>query len=241
MLKFVFLAKFYFLALLAFSQSNLRYLSCFQAELGFNYAYAFSNNWAVELKPDRSINYFRDERNNFGISTFGRVMASTALNFFQFREDRSLRWGDMLLIEKQLGFRKSQIEGSNHLLLGYNFSLGLIANYLINRKNEIGIILVPLKFVSDKVAPNISGAYVALRYGSSKIALSLSYESRDLSFFGWLIDATLNPRQYTLEMLFRKNYGFRAVWAANKYFDKLYGGQYHNSFPSLALFFAKTL
>jgi len=241
MLKICFLASVYFFVFFAFSQNVSRHLSCFQAELGFNYSYAFSNNWAVELKPDQTIRYFREERNNFGVSTFGRVMASTALNFFQFRKNCSLRWGDMFLVEKRLGYRRSQIEGSNHLLLGYNFSLGLIANYLINQENEIGFILVPLKFASDKVAPNISGSYVALRYGNSKIALSLSYESRDLSFAGWLINATLNPRQYTLEVLVKKKYGFRTEWAANRYFDNLYGGQYHNSFPSISFFLSKTL
>lgn len=241
MLKTCFFASLYFSVFFAFSQNVSRPLSCFQAEWGFNYSYAFSNNRAVELKPDGSINYFRDERNNFGASTFGRVMASTALNFFQFRENRSLRWGDMFLLEKRLGYRRSQIEGTNHLLLGYNFSIGLIANYLINQENEIGLILVPLKFVSDRVAPNISGSYVALRYGNSKIALSLSYESRDLSFAGWLIGATLNPRQYTLEVLVKKKYGFRTEWAANRYFDSFYGGQYHNSFPSISLFLSKTL
>lgn len=241
MLKIYFLAGLYFSVFVASSQNTSRPLSCLQAELGFNYSYAFSNNWAVALKPDGSINYFRDARNNFGASTFGRVMASTTLNFFRFRENRSFRWGDMFLIENRLGFRRSQIESSNHLLLGYNFSLGLIANYLINQENEIGFILVPLKFVSDKVAPNISGSYVALRYGNSKIAVSVSYESRDLSFAGWLVGTTLNPRQYTIEVLLRKKYGFRAEWAANRYFDNLYGGQYHNSFPSISLFLAKTL
>ncbi|GAB4126620.1 MAG: hypothetical protein OHK0045_01550 [Raineya sp.] len=209
--------------------------------MGLSYAYAFSNNWAVQKNPDGSISYFRDERNNFGISAYGRVIASTMLDFFEFRKNKQFSWGDVFLVESKIGFRRQQIERSNHILLGYNFSAGLMANYLINEQNEIGLIFVPLKFTSDKVSPNISGSYIGIRYANRHICLTIQHESRDLSFLGWLILPTLNPRQYTLEMLFKKKYGFRAEWAANRYTDTSFGGQYQNSFPSISIFFAKTL
>lgn len=234
--KVCLLASFFFLGFVAWAQSFVRHLPELQAELGVNYAYAFSNNWAVERSPDQSIRYFRDQRNNFGVSVFGRVMTSTALNFFGFREDKRFRWGDVFVAETRLGFRRRQIEKSNHLLMGYLFSVGLTANYLLNPENEIGLILVPLKFASDRVSPNVSGSYVAIRYGNRQFAATFRYESRDLSFAGWLVAPTLNPRQYTLEVLFKKKYGCRIEWAANRYSDRLYGGRYQNSFPSISVF-----
>ncbi|MFN3315299.1 MAG: hypothetical protein ACK40K_00675 [Raineya sp.] len=240
MWKICFFSCLYFYSLEGAAQNLVRYLPIFQAECGIKYSYAFSNNWAVKINPDKSVSYFREERNNFGVSTFGRVMASTALNFFQFRENKNFRWGDVFIVETRLGFRREQIEQSNHLLLGYQFSVGLVANYLINSEHEIGLMLVPLKFTSDKVSPNISGSYIAFRYGSKKFAITFQYESRDLSFGGWLVAATLNPRQYSIEMLIRKKYGLRAEWASNRYYDKIYGGQYHNSFPSASIFYIKT-
>lgn len=239
MWKICFFLGLYFCTLLAVAQNLTRHLPTFQAECGINYSYAFSNNWAVKINPDKSVNYFRDERNNFAISTFGRVMASTALNFFQFRESKCFRWGDVFIAETRLGFRRRQIEKSNHLLLGYQFSVGLVANYLINSEHEIGLMLVPLKFTSDKVAPNVSGSFWAIQYANKDIAVKFQHESRSLSFFGWLVASTLNPHQYTIELLLKKKYGMRAEWASNKYYDKVYGGQYQNSFPTMSLFFAK--
>lgn len=241
MLNFFCSIGLYFSTFFVLAQNSPRLLPCFQAEVGLNYAYAFSNNWAVQKNPNGSISYFRDKRNNFGIGAYGRVMASTMLNFFEFRESKKFRWGDVFLVENKIGFRRQQIEQSNRVLLGYNFSVGLMANYLINEQKEIGLIFVPLKFTSDKVAPNVSGSYIAFRYANGHFTLTIQYESRDLSFFGWLIPTELNPRQYTLEMLLKKKYGFRAEWAANRYTDTLFGGQYQNSFPSISIFFAKTL
>lgn len=57
--------KIYFFVSLYFCNEALKaqnipcYLPEFQAEWGFRYAYAFSNNWAVEKKPDGTVRYFR--------------------------------------------------------------------------------------------------------------------------------------------------------------------------------------
>ena len=239
MWKICFFLGLYFCTLRVVAQNFTRHLPTFQAEYGINYSYAFSNNWAVKINPDRNISYFRDERNNFGVSAFGRVMASTALNFFQFRKNKDFRWGDVFIAESRLGFRNQQIEQSKHLLLAYQFSVGLMANYLVSPDHEVGLMLVPLKFASDKVAPNVSGSFWAIRYANKNMAVTFQQESRSLSFLGWLVASTLNPHQYTIELLLKKKYGMRAEWASNKYYDKVYGGQYQNSFPSMSLFLAK--
>jgi len=166
-------------------------------------------------------------------------MASTALNFFQFRENKTFRWGDVFIAESRIGLRKQQIEQSKHLLLAYQFSAGLMANYLVNPELEIGIMLVPLKFSSDKVAPNVSGSYWAIRYASKNIAATFQYESRSLSFMGWLVASTLNPHQYTLELLFKKKYGMRAVWASNSIMIKSMAVNIKTPSPASVFFMPK--
>jgi hypothetical protein len=225
-----------FLTSVCFAQFSSHFLPDFQAEVGLHYAYAFTNNWAVEVKPNQNVRYYREERNNFGVSTFGRVASSTALAFFRFRANEAFRFGDWFVVETCLGYRRQQIEKTNHLLLGYNFSLGVVANYLIDKNNEVGLVIVPLKFTSDKVAPNVSGSYIGVRYGSRNICFSANYESRSLSFFGWVIPSTINPSQFTLEVILKCKYGFRAEWAAVRYRDNIYGGHYHNSFPTASIF-----
>ncbi|MDW8297374.1 MAG: hypothetical protein RMJ97_10890 [Raineya sp.] len=215
-------------------------LPYFEWSGGLRYAYAFTNNWAVQILPDDAIRYQREERNNFGIGLQSRLMASNVLHFLQiFPENKRWRVGDVFMCELQAGFRRKQIENQNELLLGYHFGVGVGASYQLNAQNAVGFYVIPLKFSADGVSPAISGSWVGLRWANQKVWVESGLEARDLSFLGYLVPATLNPRQYFMQVVWQRKWGFRTEWAYNRYKDKIYGGEYENFFLTFLLFYGK--
>lgn len=222
------------------AQDTLHSLPYFEWSAGLRYAYAFTNNWAVQRLPDETIRYEKQERNNYGIALQSRLMASNVLHFLQILP-KNKRWrvGDVFVSELQMGFRRKQIEQANEWLSGYHFGVGLGASYQINTKNAVGFYIAPLKFSNDGVSPAISGSWIGLRWANPQIWLETGLESRDLSFLGYLVPATLNPHQYFLQAVWQKKWGLRVEWAYNQFEDKIYDGQYENFFLAIMLFYGK--
>ncbi|PKQ70322.1 hypothetical protein [Raineya orbicola] len=229
-----------FLVIRLQAQDSLHLLPYFEWSGGLRYAYAFTNNWAVQRLPDETIRYEKQERNNFGIALQSRLMASNVLHFLQILpENRRWRVGDVFISELQIGFCRKQIEQESKLILGYHFGIGVGASYQVNNLNAVGFYLVPLKFSNDGVSPAISGSWVGLRWANPKIWIEMGLESRDLSFLGYLVPATLNPRQYFGQVVWQKKWGLRTEWAYNNFKDKIYGGTYENFFLAILLFYGK--
>lgn len=222
------------------AQDPLHLLTYFEWSGGLRYAYAFTNNWAVQQLPNGAIGYEKQERNNYGISLQNRLMASNILHFLQILpENKRWRVGDVFVSELQMGFRRKQIEQASEWLLGYHFGVGVGGSYQINTKKAVGFYIIPLKFSNDGVSPAISGSWIGLRWANPQICFETGLESRDLSFLGYLVPATLNPRQYFLQAVWRKKWGLRAEWAYNHFKDKIYGGQYENFFLTIVVFYGK--
>lgn len=216
-------------------------LPYFELSGGVRYAYAFTNNWAVQRLPQDSIFYERQERNNYGIAWNAKLMASNAIHFFRSPNTKYKKWkiADIFLCELQVGFRRKQIEQKNNLLLGYHFGIGVGVSYQLKIHNAVGICLLPLKFSDDGVSPAISGSWAAFRYIQNKIWLEIGVEARDLSFFGYLVKSTISPKQYFIQLVWKKKWGLRCEWAHNRYIDNTYNGFYQNFYLTVCAFYGK--
>lgn len=152
---------------------------------------------------------------NFATGISGRMQSSFAANF---NHNNKFIIADVLSAEAGIGGISSYFSSSNSSLwLNYRFEFGLGMIYRINKKNDIGLNLLPLLFAHDNISQNISGSCAMLRYRYSKIMIEGGVETRRDQIVAWFTNIIANkPLQISLggRFLFdeNKNFGIRCEW-----------------------------
>ena len=153
----------------------------------------------------------------FGIS--GRMQSSFA---GYFNRHNKFLIGDLLSAELAAGGLSSYYSNAiSNIWLSYRFEFGLGMIYRINKKNDVGLNLMLLRFASDKVSQNMSGSSVVIRYRYSKVMIEGGVETRRDRIVGWINDIQSNiPLQGTLSCKYllneKKNAGIRCEFLPAK-------------------------
>jgi hypothetical protein len=160
----------------------------FDINVGFNYSHARGE----AISSSSSFN-----NNGQGLSV--RMQSSFIGNYLA-DPNKRIRVGDLLAGELAVGRVYQGAASSSDVWLAYNFEFGFAAIATLSNKSDIGLTLNLLKFVRDRISPNVSGSNILLRFRYNKIMAEGGIESRRDRMFGWLTTITTNsqfPLQYT--------------------------------------------
>ncbi len=122
-------------------------------------------------------------KKNYAAGISGRMQSSFAANF---NRNKKFMVVDLLSAEVATGAINSSFSTSaSSLWLSYRFEFGLGMIYRINKKNDVGLNFILLRFAHDNISQNISGSNVMLRYRYSKMMLEGGVETRRERIIGW--------------------------------------------------------
>jgi hypothetical protein len=184
----------------------------------------------LNVGPD--VRYFRggyqtDSSNRFTNHAYlitARMQHSFLGNYILDKAFKKFRFGDILAGELSPGFIVDKPGHSTTPWIAYRFELGFGAIWSINTKNEIGLTLTLLKFARDRVAPNISGSNIMLRYRYGRIVVEGGIEARRDRIFGWLLFFNKGnelPVQYTFTSRYlidkKRNLGVRCEFMSGEF------------------------
>lgn len=176
-------------------EDSLSKMTLSHVTIGLDYRHS-NGNYIINLNSINKPYY----SNSYGI--VARMQSSFIANYLT--KQRRFIIGDVLAGEVGSIFMEtSNPDIKNNLGFTYRFEFGLGTIFRINKKQDVGLNLIILKFARDRVSPNISGSFVALRYRYRSVLLNVGIEARRDRIFGWIQALQPNfymPMQYNFEI-----------------------------------------
>ena len=176
-------------------EDSLSKMTLSHVTIGLDYRHS-NGNYIINLNSINKPYY----SNSYGI--VARMQSSIIANYLT--KQRRFIIGDVLAGEVGSIFMEtSNPDIKNNIGFTYRFEFGLGTIFRINKKQDIGLNLIILKFTRDRVSPNISGSFVALRYRYRSVLMNVGIEARRDRIFGWIQALQPNfymPMQYNFEI-----------------------------------------